>query len=140
MRSFDPILLVEDDLLDIMTLKRGLRDIHANNPLHVRYDGESALEFLQDPNNPVPALILLDLNMPRMNGLEFLKILKSDADWCKIPVVILTTSQEEQDRLTSFELSAAGYIVKPLEYHDFVEKLLILYQYWRLNEIPNLIS
>ena len=140
MRSFDPILLVEDDLLDIMTLKRGLRDIHAENPLYVRYDGESALEFLRDSSNPVPALILLDLNMPRMNGLEFLKILKSDSDWCKIPVVILTTSQEEQDRITSFELSAAGYIVKPLEYPDFVEKLLVLYQYWRLSEIPNLIS
>ena len=140
MRSSDPILLVEDDLLDIMTLKRGLRDIHAHNPLHVRHDGESALEFLRDPKNPVPALILLDLNMPRMNGLEFLKILKSDSDWCKIPVVILTTSQEEEDRLASFELSAAGYIVKPLEYPAFVEKLLILYQYWRLSEIPNLIS
>ena len=140
MRSFDPILLVEDDLLDIMTLKRGLRDISANNPLHVRSDGESALDFLRDPNNPVPALILLDLNMPRMNGLEFLKILKSDPDWCKIPVVILTPSQEEQDRLASFELSAAGYIVKPLEYPAFVEKLKILYQYWRLSEIPSFAS
>ena len=140
MRSFDPILLVEDDLLDIMTLKRGLRDINAKNPLHVTNDGESALDFLRDSNNPVPALILLDLNMPRMNGLEFLKILKSDPDWCKIPVVILTTSQEDQDRLASFELSAAGYIVKPLEYPAFVEKLQILYQYWRLSEIPSFVS
>jgi CheY-like chemotaxis protein len=140
MRDFDPILLVEDDLLDIVTLKRGLKDIHANNPLHVRSNGEDALEFLRDPSSPIPALILLDLNMPRMNGLEFLKILKSDSDWCKIPVVILTTSQEEQDRLTSFELSAAGYIVKPLEYPDFVKKLHVLYQYWRLSEIPDLIS
>lgn len=89
MRDFDPILLVEDDLLDIMTLKRGLKDIHANNPLYVSHNGEAALEFLRDPVNPIPALILLDLNMPRMNGLEFLKILKADADWCKIPVVIL---------------------------------------------------
>ena len=95
---------------------------------------------MRDPNNPVPALILLDLNMPRMNGLEFLKILKSDPDWCKIPVVILTTSQEDQDRLASFELSAAGYIVKPLEYPAFVEKLQILYQYWRLSEIPSFVS
>ncbi|MEE3715229.1 response regulator [Tumidithrix elongata RA019] len=140
MRSFDPILLVEDDKLDIMTLKRGLRDIHADNPLHVRNDGEDALEFLRDPNNPTPGLILLDLNMPRMNGLEFLKILKADPNWRKIPVVILTTSREEQDRLVSFELSAAGYIVKPLEYPDFVEKLLVIYNYWRLCEIPNLIT
>ncbi|TYQ28346.1 response regulator [Pseudanabaena sp. UWO311] len=139
MRDFDPILLVEDDLLDIMTLKRGLKDIHANNPLYIRNDGEAALEFLRDPCNPIPALILLDLNMPRMNGLELLKILKADPRWCKIPVVVLTTSQEEQDRLASFESSAAGYIVKPLEYPDFVDKLLVIYQYWRLSEIPNLI-
>lgn len=138
MRSFDPILLVEDDLIDVMTLKRGLKDIHAENPLYVRHDGEAALQFLRDPSTPLPMLIILDLNMPRMNGLEFLKILKADLEWCKIPVVVLTTSQEEQDRLESFKLSAAGYIVKPLSYPDFVDKLLIMYQYWRLSEIPNL--
>lgn len=136
MKSIDPILLVEDDLLDVMTLKRGLRDIHAHNPLYVSNDGEEALAFLHDPTQPTPALILLDLNMPRMNGIEFLKILKTDPTWRTIPVVVLTTSQEEQDRLDSFELSAAGYIVKPLEYPDFVQKLLIIYQYWRLSELP----
>lgn len=140
MRNVDPILLVEDDLLDIMTLKRGLRDIHARNPLYVSTNGEEAVEFLRNSNCPTPSLILLDLNMPRMNGLEFLKILKADPDWRKIPVVILTTSQEEQDRLDSFDLSAAGYIVKPLEYPDFVEKLLIIYQYWRLSEPPNFLA
>lgn len=140
MRNIDPILLVEDDLLDIMTLKRGLRDIHARNPLYVSTNGEEAVEFLRNSNCPTPSLILLDLNMPRMNGLEFLKILKADPDWRKIPVVILTTSQEEQDRLDSFDLSAAGYIVKPLEYPDFVEKLLIIYQYWRLSEPPNFLA
>jgi CheY-like chemotaxis protein len=140
MRSFDPILLVEDDQLDVMTLKRALKDIKATNPLYIRSDGESALEFLRDPTSPKPLLILLDLNMPRMNGLEFLKILKADPHWCKIPVVVLTTSQEEKDRLTSFQLSVAGYIIKPLTYDDFVEKLLIIYQYWRLSEIPNLMN
>jgi CheY-like chemotaxis protein len=140
MRSFDPILLVEDDLLDVMTLKRGLRDIHAENPLYVCNDGEAALEFLRQPNPITPGLILLDLNMPRMNGIEFLKILKADLNWRKIPVVVFTTSQEEQDRLTSFELSVAGYIVKPLEYPDFVEDLLVIYKYWRLSEIPDLVT
>jgi CheY-like chemotaxis protein len=140
MRSFDPILLVEDDQLDVMTLQRALKDIKASNPLYIRNNGELALEFLQDPANPKPLLILLDLNMPRMNGLEFLKILKADADWCKIPVVVLTTSQEEQDRLASFQLGVAGYVIKPLTYPDFVEKLLIIYQYWRLSEIPDLMN
>ncbi len=140
MRSFDPILLVEDDQLDVMTLKRALKDIKATNPLHIRNNGESALEFLRDLANPKPLLILLDLNMPRMNGLEFLKIIKADVDLCKIPVVVLTTSQEEQDRLASFQLSVAGYIIKPLTYPDFVEKLLIVYQYWCLSEIPDLMN
>jgi len=140
MRSFDPILLVEDDQLDVITLKRALKEIKATNPLYIKNNGEEALEFLRDPTTPKPLLILLDLNMPRMNGLEFLKILKADADWCQIPVVVMTTSQEEQDRLVSFQLSVAGYIIKPLTYAAFVEKLLIIYQYWRLSEVPNLIS
>lgn len=140
MRSFDPILLVEDDQLDVMTLKRALKDIKATNPLYIRSNGEAALEFLCDPANPKPLLILLDLNMPRMNGLELLKIIKADIDLCKIPVVVLTTSQEEQDRLASFQLSVAGYIIKPLTYPDFVEKLLIVYQYWCLSEIPDLMN
>jgi len=140
MRSCDPILLVEDDLIDIMTLKRGLKEIHAYNPLHVSNDGEDALAFLRDPQKPDPALIFLDLNMPRMNGLEFLNIIKNDPHWRIIPVVIFTTSQEEQDRLASFELGVAGYIVKPLSYPDFVEHLKVIYQYWCLNESPYSIS
>ena len=137
MKSSDPILLVDDDLIDIITIKRGLQDIQADNPLYVSTNGEAALEFLQNLHAPIPALILLDLNMPRMNGLELLTVLKADRTWCKIPVVMLTTSQEGQDRLTSFELGVAGYIVKPLEYADFLKKLLIVYQYWRLSEGPD---
>jgi CheY-like chemotaxis protein len=140
MRSCDPILLVEDDLIDIMTLKRGLKDIQAYNPLHVSNDGEAALEFLRDQQKPQPALILLDLNMPRMNGIEFLTIIKNAPSWRKIPVVVLTTSQEESDRLASFNLSAAGYIVKPLSYPDFVENLKVIYQYWCLSESAHAIS
>jgi CheY-like chemotaxis protein len=136
MRSCDPILLVEDDLIDIMTLKRGLKEIHVHNPLYVRHDGEAALEFLRDPKEPSPALIFLDLNMPRMNGIEFLQIIKNDPHWRIIPVVVFTTSQEEQDRLASFALGVAGYIVKPLSYPDFVEHLKVIYQYWSLSESP----
>lgn len=140
MKKIDPILLVEDDRIAVMTFKRALKEIQASNPIYVSRDGEAALEFLRDLQQPIPSLILLDLNMPRMNGIEFLKILKADQNWRRIPVVVLTTSQEEQDRLASFDLSAAGYIVKPLDYPEFVEKLLIIYQYWFLNEMPNLNS
>ncbi len=138
MKSVDPILLVEDDLIAVMTLKRALKDIQAQSLLYVRNDGEAALEFLYEPQNPTPALILLDLNMPRMNGLEFLKILKADPKCRKISVVILTTSKEQRDLVASFELTTAGYILKPLEYSDFVEKMRIIYQYWCLSETPDL--
>jgi CheY-like chemotaxis protein len=75
-----------------------------------------------------------------MNGLEFLNIIKNDPHWRIIPVVIFTTSQEAQDRLASFELGVAGYIVKPLSYPDFVEQLKVIYQYWCLSESPYTIS
>ncbi|MBW4519388.1 MAG: response regulator [Scytolyngbya sp. HA4215-MV1] len=134
MKSSDPILLVEDDRIDVLNVKRGFKDIHAENPLYVAENGEVALEFLRNSQNPKPALILLDLNMPRMNGLEFLRILKNDPGWRLIPVIVLTTSQEDQDRRHSFELSAAGYIVKPLDYDNFVKILQTIYQYWLLSQ------
>ncbi|HEY9647152.1 MAG TPA: response regulator [Chroococcidiopsis sp.] len=136
MYKTDPILLVEDDSIDVLNVKRGLKDIGAENPLYVVVDGEAALEFLHDPLMPTPALILLDLNMPRMNGLELLKILKCDPRFCIIPVIILTTSQEDQDRYSSFALNAAGYMVKPIDYDDFVKVLQAVYQYWLLSQAP----
>ncbi len=136
MRSCDPILLVEDSLIDIMILKRGLKEINAFNPLHVSNDGEAALQFLKEQTHTQPALILLDINMPRMNGLEFLSIIKKSPQWRSIPVVVLTTSQEECDRKASFDLGAAGYVVKPLSYPDFVDHLKVIYEYWCLNESP----
>lgn len=139
MRSRDPILLVEDDHIDAMTVKRAFKEIQANNPLYIANHGEAALALL-DCLDPMPALILLDLNMPCMNGLELLEILKRDLRWRFIPVVILTTSHEERDRLTSFAFSAAGYIVKPLDYENFVNVLKTIYQYWRLSEVPDPLS
>ena len=136
MKRSDPILLVEDDRIDVLNIKRGFKDIHAENPLHVVEDGEAALAFLHNPQNPQPALILLDLNMPRMNGIEFLETIKSDSQLCMLPVVVLTTSQEIGDRLKSFELGAAGYMVKPLHYSDFVKIVRSIHQYWSLSELP----
>lgn len=119
-----------------MTIKRALRQLESPNPLHHVTDGEKALEFLRDPAMPRPGLILLDLNMPRMNGLEFLEHAKADPDLKTIPVVVLTTSREDGDRVTSFERSVAGYMVKPVEFPSFVDTMRKIHDYWVVSETP----
>ena len=136
MRSSKPILLVEDDTVDAMTVKRALKDLNVNNPLVRMTNGEQALEYLRDSANIEPCVILLDLNMPKMNGIEFLKIAKADDRLKCIPVVVLTTSQADQDRFECFDSSAAGYIVKPVDYKGFLEAVRILDLYWTLSELP----
>lgn len=129
------LLLVEDDEVDAMTVARALRELRAPHPLDVAGDGEEALAFLRDTRNERPFLILLDLNMPRMNGLEFLKALKQDGNLRSIPAVVLTTSRERDDIAASYRLSAAGYVVKPLVYAQFVEALRTISQYWDQCEV-----
>lgn len=137
MRNSKPILLVEDDNVDAMIAKRALGDLRITNPLVHAADGEQALRYLRDENNKKPCLILLDLNMPKMNGIEFLKTVKVDNGLRKIPVVVLTTSRNEKDIVESFELSAAGYVVKPADYKKFVEAIRAINLYWALSELPN---
>ncbi len=137
MRNMKPILLVEDDKVDAMTVKRALKDIKVTNELIHAVNGEEALEYLRGQGNQKPCIILLDLNMPKMNGVEFLKIVKADEELKKIPVVVLTTSKDEQDVIESFKLSVAGYIVKPADYKKFVEAVRTLELYWTLSELPN---
>ena len=136
MRSQDPILLVEDDRVDAMTVMRALAEINVSNQLEIVSNGEQALEFLRDEKNGNPALILLDLNMPRMNGIEFLRIAKQDNQLRKIPVIVLTTSKEERDRAECFKMSVAGYMVKPIDYQQFVEMIRAINLYWTLSELP----
>lgn len=138
MRNSKPILLVEDDNVDAMTVKRAFKDLKVTNPLSHTVNGEEALEYLRDPGNQRPCVILLDLNMPKMNGIEFLKIAKNDASLKKIPIVVLTTSNEERDIVESFKLSVAGYIIKPVDYQKFVEAIKTLDLYWTLSELPEL--
>ncbi len=128
------ILLVEDDRVDAMTVQRALRELKVSNPVVHVHHGEEALEYLRAPQNSRPGLILLDLNMPRMNGLEFLRVAKSDANLRDIPVVVLTTSKEDQDRFGSFDLSVAGYMIKPVDYVQFVELMRAIKIYWMLSE------
>jgi CheY-like chemotaxis protein len=120
-----------------MTVKRALKDLKVTNQLIHTVNGEEALEYLRGESNDQPCVILLDLNMPKMNGIEFLKIIKEDEKLKRIPVVVLTTSKEEQDVIESFKLSIAGYIVKPADYKKFVETIRTVELYWTLSELPD---
>ncbi len=137
MRSSKPILLIEDDDVDVMTVERVLRDLKIANQLVSTSNGEEALEYLRTNGNKKPCVILLDLNMPKMNGAEFLKIVKKDEALKKIPVVVLTTSSQQQDIVESFKLGAAGYMVKSVDYGKFVETIRTINLYWTLSELPS---
>jgi CheY-like chemotaxis protein len=137
MRNLRPILLVEDDRVDAMTVKRSLKDLNVTNLLVHTLDGEEALAYLTGEGNKRPCITLLDVNMPRMSGIEFLKIVKADDKLKKIPVVVLTTSKNEQDVINSFKFGVAGYIVKPSDYKKFVEAMRTVNIYWTLSELPD---
>ena len=136
MKKDKPIFLVEDDEVDVMSVKRALRDLNVLNKLYIAGNGEEALEILRNPENERPSIILLDINMPRMNGMEFLKIVKQDQDLRTIPVIMLTTSRADIERNESFFTGAAGYMVKPVEYKQFVEVMRAINVYWTLSELP----
>ncbi len=120
-----------------MTVKRALKELHVLNPLVRVANGEEALVYLGDDSKEKPCVILLDLNMPKMNGIEFLKVAKADEKLKRIPAIVLTTSKDDQDRLTTFQLSIAGFVVKPVDYVKFVEAMRIVNLYWTLSELPN---
>ncbi|PTR08925.1 response regulator receiver domain-containing protein [Nitrosospira sp. Nsp5] len=131
-----PILLVEDDQVDTMTVMRALKEIHVTNPVVHLENGEEALLYLQDPASEKPCIILLDLNMPIMNGIEFLQVVKHNDQLKRIPVIVLTTSEEQQDKMSSFNLGVAGYVVKPVDYRRFVEVMRSIDAYWNISEMP----
>ncbi|UCF42608.1 MAG: response regulator [Planctomycetota bacterium] len=137
MQNSKPILLVEDDDVDVMTVKRALADLRVGNPLVHSANGEEALSYLTEQGNPKPCLILLDLNMPKMNGVELLKAIKADKMLKTIPVVVLTTSRSERDVTEIFENGVAGYVVKPADYKKFVEAIRTINLYWALSELPS---
>lgn len=134
--SNKPILLIEDDHVDVMTILRALKEIHVGNPVVNMENGEAALEHLRAPGVELPCIILLDLNMPIMNGIEFLQLVKADPELRRIPVIVLTTSEEQQDKVNSFNLGVAGYMAKPVDYRRFVEMMRSIDLYWTLSEMP----
>ena len=125
-----------------MTVKRAFKKGNIMNPLYIASDGLEALVMLRgEAGKPslIPIdrrIILLDLNMPKMNGLEFLKALRSDSTIGHIPVVVLTTSNEEKDRTQAYDLNVAGYILKPISFNAFVELMVMLNEYWTRCEMP----
>ena len=136
MKAHQHILLVEDDDIDAMTVRRVLKELGAVNPMDRAANGEHALALLQDPAQKLPGLILLDLNMPRMNGVEFLTEIKKDPALRMIPVVVLTTSSEERDRVAAFGQSVAGYMIKPVDHQQFLSVMVVIKNYWMTSESP----
>lgn len=137
------ILLVEDDEVDVMNVQRAFKRNHITNPLYIASNGLEALAMLRGQSQKLPVLpmnrrlILLDLNMPRMGGLEFLQELRADDNLRSTPVVVLTTSNQDLDRIEAYNLNVAGYILKPVTFTNFAELMATLNKYWALCELPN---
>jgi len=131
------ILLVEDDHVDVMNVKRAFERNRITNPLFVAADGIEALEMLRGGKVPdTRRMILLDLNMPRMNGIEFLRELRRDPELQHTPVVVLTTSNDQRDKIEAYNFNVAGYLLKPVTFLNFVELTAALNKYWTLVELP----
>ncbi|HEY9891847.1 MAG TPA: response regulator [Candidatus Sericytochromatia bacterium] len=135
------LLLIDDDEVDVMTVKRAFKKNNITNPLYVANNGLEALTMLRGNEMPklLPGqrrLILLDLNMPKMGGIEFLRELRADPELKPLPVIVLTTSNEDQDKVEAYNLNVAGYIIKPITFTKFVEAVGILNKYWALSEMP----
>ncbi|WP_181956109.1 response regulator [Dyadobacter psychrotolerans] len=132
------ILLVEDDEVDIMNVKRAFKKNNISNPLLVAHNGIEALELLRSKavDAPKPKIVLLDLNMPRMGGIEFLKEIRQDQELSALSVFIMTTSNEDGDKIDAFNLNVAGYILKPLSMDRFIAAVSTLNSYWTLCEFP----
>lgn len=133
------ILLVEDDEVDVMNVKRAFKKNNITNPLNVCNNGLEALDFLRGKTEPfgeIPKIILLDLNMPKMGGIEFLREIRKDEKLKNISVFVMTTSNEDKDKVDAYNLNVAGYILKPLSMERFVEAVSTLNNYWKLCEFP----
>lgn len=131
------ILLVEDDDVDVMNVRRAFKKNNIANPLFLAKDGIDALDQLRSGELPRDRrIILLDLNMPRMNGIELLREIRRDAELSPTPVIVLTTSNDERDRIEAYHLNVAGYILKPVTFSNFCEVMAALNKYWALVELP----
>lgn len=134
-----PILLVEDNPVDLDLTLRAFASRKLTNPIQVARDGEEALEFIQrwEQGESRPVVILLDLKLPKVNGLEVLQAIKSHPDFKTIPVVILTTSAESSDVRSAYQIGANSYIVKPVDFDKFIEVARHIELYWNVLNKPD---
>lgn len=133
------ILLVEDDEVDIMNVQRAFKKNNIGNPLFIARNGLEALHMLRNESEeqiPRIHIILLDINMPKMGGIEFLKEIRKDGSLKAISVFVMTTSNEDGDKISAYDLNVAGYILKPLSFESFASSISVLSHYWHLCEQP----
>lgn len=128
------ILLIEDNSIEIMKMKRTVSFLKLDHTINEAKNVDEALEFLDDQTK-TPDIILLDLNMPKISGIEFLSILKNDENLKYIPTVILTTSNNQKDITECYTIGISGYILKPLKYEDYIKKIQRTLAYWSTNEL-----
>jgi CheY-like chemotaxis protein len=133
-----PILLIEDNPMDEDLTRRAFARRKVINPIEVARDGERALEYLDrwQAGNPLPVVILLDINLPKVNGLEILRQYKASPYVQKVPVIILTTSAEDRDIEVAYKLGANSYIVKPVDFEKFLEVAAQIDLYWNMINMP----
>jgi CheY-like chemotaxis protein len=135
--------MAEDDEHDILATRRAWKKYHISNPLYIVNDGEECLDFLHRRGKyskpgtaPRPGILLLDIRMPKMDGLAVLKHIRQDGQLRRLPVVILTTSRAEEDRLRSYDLGANAYIVKPVGFNNFSDAVRTINLFWQLVDLP----
>ncbi|SFU27501.1 Response regulator receiver domain-containing protein [Pustulibacterium marinum] len=128
------VLLIEDDMIETMKLNRTVSKLQLKHSITEAKNGEEALQVLEQKDR-LPDIILLDLNMPKINGIEFLSILKNNDTLRYIPTIVLTTSSNHKDLLECYKIGVAGYVIKPLKYEDYVEKIDKVLSYWSVNEL-----
>ncbi|MVO08913.1 response regulator [Flavobacterium sp. TP390] len=128
------ILLIEDDAIEVMKFNRVVKTLGLNHKIIEANNGEEALTILKE-KEIIPDIILLDLNMPKLNGIEFLTILKNDEILQYIPAIILTTSSNHKDMLECYKIGIAGYVLKPLKYEDYTDRIKRMLDYWSITEL-----
>jgi CheY-like chemotaxis protein len=138
------VLMAEDDEHDIVATKRAWKKHHVANPLYIVNDGEACLDYLYGKGKygepgaaPRPGIVLLDIKMPKLDGLSVLKQIRGDKALRRLPVIILTTSKAEEDRFRSYDLGANAYIVKPVGFENFSEAVRMINLFWQLVELPD---
>jgi len=130
------LLVIDDDDIDTTALQRALKKLKLANPLYRAKDGLEGLELLRGNKIPKPYIILLDINMPRMNGLEFLEAIRADAELTQSVVFVLTTSKSDEDIMAAYREHVAGYLLKQRMDNDFLQVISLLDHYWQVIELP----